>query len=131
MQTNKENLIVHLSFEFALVIVDFTAVLNQIRQFSLANQLFRSGTSIGANIREAQNTESKSDFIHKMKLAAKEADETDYWLLLCKHSNKLPDSSHLLIKLESIQKVISKIIASSKKDTSPNQQITKLTHGFR
>lgn len=125
MQTNKENLIVQLSFEFALSIVDFTTELTQLRHFSLANQLFRSGTSIGANIREAQNAESKTDFIHKMKLAAKEADETDYWLLLCKHSDKLPDSTHLLIKLESIQKVLSKIIASSKKETSPNHQITK------
>jgi four helix bundle protein len=125
MQTNKENLIVQLSFEFALLIVDFTTKLSGLRQYSLANQLFRSGTSIGANIREAQNAESKNDFIHRMKLAAKEADETDYWLLRCKHSDKLPDSSHLLGKLESIQKVLSKIIASSKKDPSPNHQITK------
>ncbi len=65
MQTNKENLIVQLSFEFALLIVDFTTELQHIRQFSLANQLFHSGTSIGANIREAQNAESKVDFIHK------------------------------------------------------------------
>jgi four helix bundle protein len=125
MQTNKENLIVQLSFEFTLLIVDFTTELSGLRQYSLANQLFRAGTSIGANIREAQNAESKADFIHKMKLAAKEADETDYWLLLCKHSDKLPDSSHLLSKLESIQKVLSKIIASSKKDPSSNHQITK------
>jgi four helix bundle protein len=125
VQTNKDNLIVQLSFEFALLVVDFTAELHQLRQFSLAIQLFRSGTSIGANIREAQNSESKTDFIHKMKLAAKERDETEYWLLLCNHSNKLPDSSHLLTRLESIQKVLSKIIASSKKEASSNHQITK------
>jgi four helix bundle protein len=88
MQTNKDNLIVELSFEFALLIVDFTTLLEQMKKFSLANQLFRSGTSIGANIREAQNAESKNDFIHKSKLAAKEADETEYWLLICKHPLK-------------------------------------------
>lgn len=123
MQTNKENLVVQLSFEFAFLIVDFSSDLQQLRQFSLANQLFRSGTSIGANIREAQNAESKADFIHKMKLAAKEADEAEYWLLLCKHSDKLPDSAHLLTKLESIQNVLSKIIATSKRDTSSKHLI--------
>jgi four helix bundle protein len=128
MQTNKDNLIVELSSEFALMIVDFTNELQQQRRFRLSNQLFRYGTAIGANIREAQNAESKTDFFHKMKLAAKEADETDYWLLLCKHSDKLPNSSFLITKLESIQEVLSKIIASSKKDPSPNHQIN---HGFR
>ena len=126
MQTNKENLIVDLSFEFALLIVAFTTSLEQIKKFTLANQLFKSGTSIGANVREAQNAESKNDFIHKMKLAAKEADETEYWLLICKHSEILPDSSLLLIKLESIQKVLSKIIYSTKRiKCSSNSQITK------
>lgn len=126
-QTNKENLIVKLTFDFALLVIDFTVQLQQQKQYNLANQLFRSGTSIGANVREAQNAESKADFIHKMKLAAKEADETDYWLLLCRHSKHLPDSTVLLNQLESIQKVLSKIIASSKNDaaTLPNQHITK------
>lgn len=126
MQTNKDNLIVELSFEFALLIIDFTTLLEQMKKFSLANQLFRSGTSIGANIREAQNAESKNDFIHKLKLAAKEADETEYWLLLCKHAPLLPTPDLLLSKLESIQKVLSKIIASTKKAVqSSNYQINK------
>lgn len=54
----------------------------------LANQLLRSGTSIGANIRESQSAESRLDFIHKLKIADKEA---EYWLLLCQKSNKYPD----------------------------------------
>lgn len=115
MQTNKENLIVEMTFDFALQIVVFTNELEQLKKFALCNQLFRSGTSIGANVREAQNAESKTDFIHKMKVAAKEADETEYWLLLCLKSPDLPDSTPLLHKLESIQKVLSKIISSSKK----------------
>ena len=84
------------------------------RKFHLANQLFRSGTSIGANVREAQNAESKTDFIHKMKIAAKEADETEYWLLLCKSNPNYPNPDELLIQIESIQKILSKIISSSK-----------------
>ncbi len=81
---------------------------------SKARQLLKSGTSIGANSREAQNAESKADFIHKFKIAAKETDETEYWLLLCKHSNNYPDIGGLLVELQVISKVISKIISSSK-----------------
>lgn len=59
MQTNKDNLIVKLTFEFSLLIIDFTESLEAKRKFKLSNQLFRSGTSVGANVREAQNAESK------------------------------------------------------------------------
>jgi four helix bundle protein len=83
MRNDKENVIVKLSFEFALQIIDFVEKLESNRKFVIANQLLKSGTSIGANVREAQNAESKADFIHKLKIAAKEADESEYWLLLC------------------------------------------------
>jgi len=76
--------------------------------------LLKSGTSIGANVREAQNAESKTDFIHKLKIAAKEADETEYWLLLCKGSEGYGNCDELLADCISIIKVLSKIIASSK-----------------
>jgi four helix bundle protein len=116
MQTNKgDNLIVNLSFDFALQIVKYAEILENQKRFVIARQLLRSGTSIGANVREAQNAESKSDFIHKMKVAAKEADETEYWLLLCDKSENYPGSKELLVKLNSIIKILSKIIASSKK----------------
>ena len=78
----------------------------------MASQIFRSGTSIGANIREAQNAESKADFIHKFKIAAKEADEVKYWLSLCKESEFYPNPSE---ELQSINLILSKIISSSKK----------------
>ncbi len=67
MQTNKENIIVRLTFEFSLAIIKYTETLEAKRRYNIANQLFRSGTSIGANVREAQNAESKNDFIHKKK----------------------------------------------------------------
>jgi four helix bundle protein len=111
----KDNLIVKLTFDFSLEIIDFTENLTNAKKYNLANQLFRSATSIGANTKEAQNAESKADFIHKFKIAAKEVDETEYWLLLCKHSKHYPDSDELLEKLTVISKVINKIIGTSKK----------------
>lgn len=114
MRDDKENLIVKMSFDFSLAIISFTELLEAKRKFHLAKQLFRSGTSIGANVREAQNAESKLDFIHKMKLAAKEVDETTYWLLLCKYAEAYPEPDKLLETTESINRILSKIISSSK-----------------
>ncbi len=111
----EKNLIVKLTFEFALAIIEYCELLEEKRRFVLANQLMKSGTSIGANVWEAQNAESKSDFIHKFKIAAKEMDETEYWLLLCKHSKNYPTNEMLFEKLESISKIITKIISTSKK----------------
>ncbi|MHB8259445.1 MAG: four helix bundle protein [Bacteroidia bacterium] len=126
MRNDKSNLIVDLTFQFSLEIIEFCELLHSRKKFNLSNQLFRSGTSIGANIREAQNAESKADFIHKFKVAAKEADETAYWLLLCNKSTNYPDAIELLNKITSITKVISKIIASSKGNAiSSNHQILK------
>lgn len=111
---NKENIIVKLSFEFSKLIIGYTELLENSKKYVISRQLMRSGTSIGANIHEAQHCESKADFIHKMKIASKEAFETEYWLLLCKESENYPDSSQLLEKLISIQKLLSKIISTSK-----------------
>lgn len=109
-----ENLIVKLSFEFASGVISFCEHLELQRKYILAKQLFRSGTSIGANVREAQGAESKADFIHKMKIAYKEAEETKYWLKLCKYSPDHPDPDDFLNWIESIQKIIGKIIFTSK-----------------
>lgn len=123
MQTNKENLIIELTFQFALDIITFSEQLEKLKKYNLSNQLFRAGTSIGANVREAQNAESKKDFIHKIKIAAKEADETEYWLMLCNQSRNYPDCPSLLRDLQSIHRILSKIISSSK--ASSNYQIDK------
>ena len=115
MQTNKgENLIVDLTFEFALKIIKYVELLERNHKYVIERQLLKSGTSIGANVREAQNAESKTDFIHKLKIAAKEADETEYWLLLCKDSEGYDNCDGLLVACTSIIKVLSKIIATSK-----------------
>ena len=114
MRNDKPNIIVDLSFNFALEIIEFSELLEENKKFIIARQVLKAGTSIGANIREAQNAESKIDFIHKVKISAKEADETEYWLSLCNHSKKYPNADHLLTKLNDLVKVLSKIISSSK-----------------
>ncbi|SIT22428.1 four helix bundle protein [Chryseobacterium ureilyticum] len=115
MRNDKENIIVNKTFEFALNIIEFSEGLYRINKFSLANQIFKSGTSIGANVKEAQNAESKADFIHKIKIAAKEADETEYWLLLCLKSPHLNSPEEkLLLDLKEIVLILSKIISTSK-----------------
>ncbi len=120
MEKSKPNLIVDLTFQFAMEIIKYTESLEALKKYNLSNQLFRSGTSIGANVNESQNAESKSDFIHKIKISAKEAEETKYWLLLCQHSENYPNCQELLKQIESITKVLSKIISSTK-----NQHINK------
>jgi len=114
MRNDKENIIVEKSFQFALEVVIYCEILEENRKYVLSRQLLRAGTSIGANVREAQNAESKADFIHKIKLAAKEADETEYWLLICKHTPTYPFDEKLLILVHELMKILSKIISSSK-----------------
>jgi four helix bundle protein len=114
MRNDRDNLIVKLTLEFALVTIEYSELLEENKKFIVARQLLKSGTSIGANIREAQNAESKTDFIHKMKVAAKEADETEYWLTLCELAVNYPKNSELKVKLLSIIKIINRIISSSK-----------------
>jgi len=109
------NPILKMTFDFSLSVIDYCDILDGIKKYTISTQLLKSATSIGANSMEAQNAESKADFIHKIKIAAKEADETQYWLLLCSLSNIYPECDSLLLKLESIQKVLNKILGTAKK----------------
>ncbi len=109
-----ENPILKLTFDFSLMIIEYCEVLETNRKYILARQLLKSGTSIGANCMEAQGAESKADFVHKIKIAAKEAEESQYWLWLCKYSNTYPNCDKLIEKAEAINKVLSKIIFTSK-----------------
>ncbi len=86
------------------------------KKYVIARQLQKSGTSIGANVKEAQNCESRADFIHKIKIAAKEAEETEYWLRLCEYAENYPFDDSLINKLTEIQKIINKIIYTSKQN---------------
>lgn len=109
MQDIKKNIIVEKLVNFALQIIELAELLESKQKYVIANQLLKSGTSIGANVREAQNAESKADFIHKMKIAAKEADETEYWLFLCQNSKKYPNCDSLQLEIQEIIKILSKL----------------------
>jgi len=110
----KRNVILEKSFDFALGIIAYSELLEKNRKYVIAKQILRSGTSVGANIREAQSAESNADFIHKLKIADKEANETEYWLQLCRHSKNYPNPDELENALIEIKKLLTKIISTSK-----------------
>ena len=114
----KHNIILEKAFNYALQIIEYTEKLEAAKKFTIAKQLLRSGTSIGANIKEAQFAESKPDFIHKLKIAEKEANETEYWLLLCKQSKSYPFDENLLTEIGSIRRLLARIITSTKQSQS-------------
>lgn len=114
MRDDRKNVIVEKTIRFSLLIIAYNEVLEQNRKFVIAKQVLRSGTSIGANVFEAQNAESRADFIHKMKIAAKEASETLYWLTLCEQSPTYYYDASLKESLDEIIRILSRIIATSK-----------------
>ena len=111
----KRNILWDKSFEFALTIVDLAQELKELRHFELGSQLVRSGTSVGANIVEAQRAESKKDFIHKLKISLKEADETKYWLRIIDLKIKKVDKE-LLKENEELIRLLVSIIKSTQKN---------------
>lgn len=94
----KKNVIKEKSFEFAKEIVYLYKSLVDKKEFVLSKQLLRSGTSIGANVRESEHAQSKADFIHKLSISLKEANETEYWLDLLYETNYLTDEEFLNVK---------------------------------
>lgn len=94
--------------------IEYCELLENLKKYVVARQLLRCGTSIGANVHEAQNAESKADFIHKFKVAAKEVEEAKYWLTLCESSKTYPSCEKLTNSLIEIDKIITKIISTSK-----------------
>lgn len=109
----KDNLILNLTLKFSLDAIDFSEIIYEKKRYRMADQIFGSCTAIGANVKEAQNSRTKAEFISKMKIAAQEADEAEYWLLLCKESKYYPDTTELLNQLAIIMKVLNKIITTS------------------
>lgn len=109
----ENNPLIEKTVQFSLNIIEFCELLEERRKFVIAKQLLRSGTSIGANSFEAQNPYSRKDFINKIKIAAKELEETKYWLYLCKHSKNYPFDENLEIQIIEIGKIIYKILSTS------------------
>ncbi len=96
---------------FSKSVLGVCSELEKIRQLSISNQLLRSATAIGASVYEAQYAESLDDFIHKMKLACKEANETYYWFRICE--NLIHVDFGTKQDLEIIQKILNKSIATA------------------
>jgi four helix bundle protein len=114
----KENIVKTKSFLFSVRIVNLYKFLNQEKkEFVISKQLLRSGTSIGANVRESEHAESKSDFIHKLSIALKEANETEYWLDLLKETGYLNITEYISIQenIKEILKLLVSIIKTTKK----------------
>jgi len=113
----KENIIKTKSFEFAVRIVNlYKHVLEVKKEYILIKQLLRSGTSVGALVREAEYAESKNDFVHKMAIAQKEINETLYWLELLNTTGYLTNEQFISINTDAVEiiKLITKIIKTAK-----------------
>jgi four helix bundle protein len=110
----KENLIKSKSFQFSLQVIELYNKLIKEKEFVLSKQLLRCGTSIGANIFEAEAAQSRADFISKMSIASKEARETLYWLQLLKYSKLFQNVENELAETESIIKILTSIVKTAK-----------------
>lgn len=92
------------SFLFAIRVVNLYKVITETKkEFVMSKQVYRSGTAVGALIREAQNAESKLDFIHKLAIAQKECDETMYWLELLKATNFISENEFDSISKDNLE----------------------------
>lgn len=112
----KKNIIKEKSFEFAKEIVYLYKVLENKKEYVISKQLLRSGTSIGANIRESEYAQSKADFIHKLSISLKEANETEYWLDLLFETRYLTIEEFQNVKNKNIEilRLLISIINTSK-----------------
>ncbi len=113
-----ENIVKNKSFLFAIRVVRlYQFLVEEKKEFVLSKQLLRSGTSVGAMIREAEHAESKSDFRHKMSIAQKEINESIYWIELLKATDYLSIEQFESINNDALEviKLITSIIKTSKK----------------
>jgi len=111
------NVIKEKSFRFAVrVVMLYKYLKSEKKEYILSKQLMRSGTSIGANVRESQNAESKADFIHKLAISQKEADETLYWLELLKETDYITTEEYQSLESDATEllKIIRSIILTTK-----------------
>ncbi|WPJ96578.1 four helix bundle protein [Coraliomargarita algicola] len=113
----KENVIKNKSFAFALRVVKLAQYLQKEKQeYVLSKQVLRSGTAVGALVREAEHAQSKADFINKMSIALKEANETEYWIDLLHQSDYIDDSNYHSIQpdIEELLKLLISIVKTSR-----------------
>ena len=114
MNNEKPSIIRDKSFQFALKIIELSQSLKEERNYEIANQIIRSGTSIGANVEEAQAAQSKKDFISKLSISSKEARETKYWLRLIKESKISNNKLDVLINdCDDLINILTQIVKTS------------------
>ena len=116
---DENSIIANKSFAFALRVVKAYKYLTEHNEYVLSKQLLRSGTSIGANCREAKNAQSRLDFINKLNIALKEADETAYWLELLHEGDFIESKSYESIYNDCIEliKLLTSIVKTTKETT--------------
>ena len=116
---NKENIVMNKSYAFALRIIKlYKYLIADKKEYVLSKQVLRSGTSIGALVKEAEHAQSKADFINKMNVALKEANETEYWLMLLKDSDYMDEISFSSIHadISELIKLLASIVKTSKQN---------------
>jgi len=122
----RKNIVKDKSFGFAIRVVRlYQFLVNEKKEYVLSKQLLRSGTSVGAMVREAEHSESKKDFIHKMAIAQKEINESLYWLELMRETDYLSKKEFESLNKDAVEiiKLITSILKSTKTNIN-NQQST-------
>ena len=118
--SEKKNIVADKSYQFALRVIKLYRHLSaEKKEFVLSKQVLRSGSSIGALVKEAEHAQSKADFINKMNIALKEANETEYWLMLLKDSDFIDEKSFTSIHIDN--KELIKLLASIVKTSKQNK----------
>jgi len=128
----QDNVIRQKSYDFALKIIKLHRSLVNEKEFILSKQLLRSGTSVGANIEEAQAAQSRADFISKMSIASKEARESCYWLRLLRDSNILEKraADTLLTDADSIVRILTSIVMTTSQAKNLKSKIQNQDEAF-
>ena len=123
-----KNLIQQKSFDFAIQIIDVYKELKRAKEYDLAKQLLRSGTAIGAMIMESEHAESRADFIHKLSMALKEANECKYWINILHGPGYIDKKTHtpLSSQIRQILRLLVSIVKSSKRKLANIQFLISL-----
>lgn len=124
----KESIVMNKSYAFALRIIRvYKYLITEKKEYVLSKQLLRSGTAIGALIKEGEHAQSKADFLNKMNVALKEANETEYWIELLRDSEYLStsESLSLLADIAEIIRILISIVKSTKASLDKNKKESK------
>ena len=121
----KNNILLDKSISFAIRIVNcYNYLCNEKKEYVMSKQVFRSGTSIGANIHEAVQGQSRADFVSKLGIALKEASETSYWLVILYRTNHLEEKMYMSLK-EDVDEIIQILISTIKTTKNNDNEATR------